>query len=340
MKIAFFLFLIPFISVISFSQNLPKENNKMIYLENTKLKIGVLTDVGGCMVYFGSPDGQNLLKSDTSLWNQPASSHVKPSAFSMFKQYFGMISWVGPQSEWWKHQNINQKRLKNAAVWPPDPFITLGQYQVLEKTDSTLKIISPKSPVSNVQLTKEFKLAGNKLLITVSAKNTSDSTISWDLWTNARFNVDTKYMVPTSEKGLQRVTTDESPVKEKMEYKLENGVFHFVPKEISAGKIQQYGKAFIYPEACNILVIKDKYLLKMSFEKVAMEKIHPEQALVEVFQSLSNAGGDNLLELEHHSAFKTLKPGESFQLTDTWSLLNEKDYPNQQAIKNLIYKED
>jgi hypothetical protein len=338
MKIKLLLCLIVIISIFGCNQNLPKENDKLIYLKNSKLKIGVLTDVGGCLVFFGSLEGPNLLKSDTSLWNQSDSVHIKPSAFTDFKPYYGMITWVGPQSEWWKHQNINKERLKNAAVWPPDPFITLGQYQVVEKTGSTLKIVGPESPICGLQLTKEFKIEDNKLHIKVSAKNVSDSIVKWDLWSNARFDSKTKYMIPASEKGILRINADESPVKEKMDYILKDGVFNFVPKKISAGKNQQYGKAFIYPEVGNLLAIKDKYLLKISFEKVAMEKIHPEQALVEVFHSISNAGGDYLLELEHHSEFKTLKPGESFQLWETWSLLNQSDYPNQQNIKDLLYK--
>ena len=227
------------IALVCCTKNKPQETNSIIYLGNDKLKVGILTEVGGRMVFFGANEGTNLLKSDTSLWNEPDSVRIKPSAFSEFKPYFGMITWVGPQSEWWKHQKLNQERLKNAAVWPPDPFLTYGQYKVVEKTDSSLIITGPESPVSGLQLTKEFSISGNKLNICVTAKNISDTIQSWDLWTNARFDSNTSYMVPTTEKGLLRVGADESPVKEKMNYLLENGIFNFVPKEISAGKTQQ-----------------------------------------------------------------------------------------------------
>jgi hypothetical protein len=128
--------------------------------------------------------------------------------------------------------------------------------------------------------------------------------------------------------------------REKMDFRIENGIFSFIPKKISDGKTQQSGKAFIYPEAGNLLYIGNEYLLKICFEKVPSDKIHPEQALVEIFQSISNAGGDDLLELEHHSAYTTLKPGESFQLKETWILLKTKDFIDQQAIKDLVYKEE
>jgi len=318
----------------------PFKSENLIYLENSKIKIGILTDVGGRMVFFGANNGSNLLKSDTSKWNEADSLRIKPSAFSDFKAYYGMITWVGPQLEWWKHQKINEERLKSAAVWPPDPFLIYGKYQIIEKTDSTLKIQGPESPVSGLQLTKEFRISDNRLQIKVTAKNISDTIVSWDLWTNARFDSKTKYMVPTNEKGLLRVSTDETLEKEKMNYLLENGVFHFVPQEITKGKKQQYGKAFIYPEVANLLAIKDNYLLKISFEKVAIENIHPEQALVEIFQSISNAGGDDLLELEHHSEFKTLKPGETFHLSETWSLHKTNAFNNQQEILDFLYKEE
>ena len=336
-----FIFLIAItLLAISCGDRKKAEKERVIWLKNNTLQIGVLNKVGGRLVFFGPANGINLLKQDTGLWNKPDSLIERPNAFTDFKPYYGMITWLGPQSEWWKHQDINKARHDSAAVWPPDPYIIYGEYKVSEKSDSSLTIVGPKSPVSGIQLTKKFVLSGNSLKILVIAKNISDTIQSWDLWSNSRFNSYGKYAVPCSGKGLLRISSTDMGQKEKMDYTVEDGIFSFVPKKISEGKTQQSGKAFIYPEAGNLLYIGNEYLLKISFEKVPSEKIHPEQALVEVFQSISNAGGDDLLELEHHSAYTTLKPGESFQLDETWMLLNTSDFPDQQAIKDLVYKEE
>lgn len=334
-----FIAVISIITLLACNEESPVEAKKVIYLTNSNLKIGILNEVGGRMVYFGTSEGINFLKSDSSQWHEPDSVRIIPSAYSDFKAYNGMITWIGPQSEWWKHQNLNQERLNSRAVWPPDPYLTYGKYQIIQKTDALLKIEGPPSPVSGLQLTKEYSISENKLQITVTAKNISDTIVSWDLWTNARFDSNTRYMVPTSEKGILRIDANETSEKEKMDDTCETGVFYFVPKEFSAGKKQLYAKAFIYPEVGNMLAIKDKYILKISFEKIPIIQIHPEQALIEVFHSISSNGGDDLLELEHHSAYTTLKPGESFRLSETWSLHNNQ-FENEQQTIDFLYQSD
>jgi len=65
-------------------------------------------------------------------------------------------------------------------------------------------------------------------------------------------------------------------------------------------------------------------MLVMSFDFVERDQVHPEQGFVEVYKSLSATGADDLLELEHHSAYVRLQPGESHVLRERWQIY---DYP-------------
>ncbi len=79
-------------------------------------------------------------------------------------------------------------------------------------------------------------------------------------------------------------------------------------------------KAFIYPSEGKITVKKPYGIMTINFELIDRSLIHPEQALVEVYNCISADGRSNILELEHHSAFKTLQPGESMVMEEAWIL--------------------
>jgi len=61
-------------------------------------------------------------------------------------------------------------------------------------------------------------------------------------------------------------------------------------------------------------------MLLIRFEKVSQKAIHPNHGLVELYNSISKDGIETLLELEVHGAYKTLAPGETMSLTETWEL--------------------
>ncbi len=47
-------------------------NDPIIYLENENIKAAFLPEVGGRLVFLGRPGGENLLKSDSTLWSEAA----------------------------------------------------------------------------------------------------------------------------------------------------------------------------------------------------------------------------------------------------------------------------
>lgn len=294
---------------------------KPISIENNQVKAVFLPDVGGRMVYFAPIGGENFLYSDSTLWNEPETERIKPSADAKFKPYNGFITWVGPQSEWWTHQNLMPHKKERADVWPPDPYLIYSTCEIIEKTDTSISLEIKCSPISGISLIKKFTLNDNKLIIEVTGKNCRETSISWDLWSNARFDAFTPFKVPANDESIQKIQTEENKFKEITRHKIEGGYFTFIPELPNDKNKQRISKAFIYPLRGELLVEKKNHQLKIEFEKVPKENIHPEQALVEVYNCVSARGINNILELEHHSAYQTLKPNEEIKLVETWSII-------------------
>lgn len=308
-------------SYTSYSKVIINEGNKVIYLQSDKLKIGLLPDVGGRMVFYGAPDGENLLFADTTLWNEPENERAIPSPGADNKAYYGHIIWLGPQSQWWRQQSVNNSRYERGDWWPPDPYLIFGDFIVEELTDTSIVLLGPESPVSGVQLTKTYIVSGNELYMVVSARNFRQEPVAWDLWSNARFDAFTPFRIPINAGGILKMKTEETPEKDIIPYTVTNGYFTLQTVNPSPGKLYSEVKAFLYPLEGELIVEKGRYNLVIGFDKVPPEKIHPEQALVEVYNKVSTDGKSNLLELEHHSAYKTIQPGGVLDMKETWTLV-------------------
>jgi hypothetical protein len=302
-----------FISLNGLSQ----QTSDMITLQNSQLLVKVLTHAGGRIVFFGSPEGDNFLYSDPELWLKPDSRRGSPTHDLDFNSYNGFITWVGPQSEWWNHQTVNPSR--SGSLWPPDPFIEFGAFRIENQSADYLRIVGVESPITGLKFTKTFELKGNRLLISVIAENCRETDVSWDLWSNIRFDAFTCFSVPVDVQSPLRIQTDDNDERTPVPYKIESGQFTFLPYIHKTKAL--VSKAFIYPSEACFLVKKDFGTMKISFERVDQKLIHPEQALVEVYNAVSPDASMNLLELEHHSAFKTLKPGELVNLDEVWEII-------------------
>lgn len=295
-----------------------KAQEKVVYIQNENCKAGFLPDVGGRMVFFSIIGAENFLYSEEKYWNEPETDRIEPSINAPFKPYNGLITWLGPQSEWWNHQDSIDS--KKGDVWPPDPWLIYGDYEIVEKTTSKLVLEGPGSPISGVKLTKSFELNGNKLYITTTAKNIRNTNVSWDIWSNARFGAFTNFQVPVTDGGVLRVVANENKMVDKVKYEVKEASFVFYPEMPSAGKIQRISKAFLYPEEGRITANTQSLQLTIEFDKVPFNDIHPEQALVEVYNCISVDGSTDILELEHHSAYTTLQAGESMSLKEVWTI--------------------
>lgn len=296
--------------------------DSIIFLENDTLRAGFLPGVGGRLVFLSGRDGQNLLKSDSTLWNEAPEDRIEASAEAGWKAYQGHIIWIGPQSEWWSRQEINEERRSAGARWPPDPYLEYSTFRVLEQSSVSLTLEGPSSPVSGISLRKRYTLKGSSLEIEVSMTNTSEQPVAWDIWSNARFEANTTFFVPGCEKGILKISGDKSGKTGVLNGAVVESAFTFVSQSPESGKKRSSAKAFLHPEQGKIVAVQKTSMLVMSFEYLERDQIHPEQGFVEVYKSLNPGGKDDLLELEHHTAYVSLQPGESHELRERWDIFN------------------
>ena len=81
------ILLLAALSLMACNPGKATDNDPMIFLENESLKAGFLPGVGGRLVFLGRPGGENLLKSDSTLWREAASDRINPSPQSEWKAY-------------------------------------------------------------------------------------------------------------------------------------------------------------------------------------------------------------------------------------------------------------
>lgn len=205
-------------------------------------------------------------------------------------------------------------------MWPPDPYLIYSNFEIIEKTDTSVIMGCDCSPISGVKLIKKFVLDKNELHIEHTAINCRDTTIAWDLWSNARFDAFTEFKVPVNDESIQKIQAVKDMRNEIIAHKIENGYFTFLPELPFEQRKQRVSKAFIYPNEGKMIVKKHGHTLIINFDLVPKEQIHPEQALVEVYNCVTTSGRDNVLELEHHSAYQKIAPGSNITLNEIWQI--------------------
>jgi len=310
------------------------EPSMIIELKSSSTTAKILTDIGGRLVFFSNND-ENILKSDEALWD----SNDKPAvdAFSDFIAYNGAIVWVGPQSEWWTQQDINTERKDERAVWPPDPFLIYGDFEITEKTESSVTLKSPESPVSGIVLTKKYEIhTDGSLTCDVTLKNVTEKTVKWDVWFNTRMSGYCKSYTFCTEKDNSKTETMPWDGAQEMPNENKDGYFCYLPEEPEKDFNSRSSKSFIHPEKTFMAGFTEDRLLLIEFEGCEKEKIHSEQAQVEIFCHTEHDTNNSLLELEYHSAYKSIAPNETLSASQRWSVHNYTGGTNtENQIKTL-----
>jgi len=308
-----------FIIALSYNGIAKPKNENLIYIENGKVQVGILVEVGGTIVSLRYKGGENILEADSTLWNEPKADRPNINAEPIWKAYKGHTVWLGPQSDWWTKQNLYPELKKTKSTWPPDPWLIYGSYKIVKQTASSIIIESPKSPVSGVSILKNISISKmGKVTLIVTLKNTGNEPASWDIWMNTRLNGMNKGYVPINDST--NVRKDTGPSTSSVPTDKTNGYFSFTPKLPSKETSIIYSKAFIHPSKPFISGFTKNHLLMIKFKKHKKSSIHPNQSLVEIFNMLSFDSKENLLELEYHSPYKTLKPGQSMKAWQTWEV--------------------
>ena len=321
-----------------YSQN----DKNLIILGNKNIEVGILTEAGGRIVILRKPGFKNILKSDSSLWIDPQKHINRISAFSDFIAFNGHITWVGPQSEWWIYQNLNMDRYNSKADWPPDPYLIYGSNEIISRSDTSIIMVGLKSPVSGLRFLKEISINSSGLVkVTTTAENIRDENVSWDLYMLTRLDGFAQAYVPVDENGILKLRFKEDDTREVTPYEIIDNYFTLAPSVPTKPKKEQEQEIHLYPSAGFIAGFDEHQMLLIHFTKLDKKQIHPEHGLVELYSNINENGDERLLELEVHSVYKTLAPGETMSLTETWEVFpyNGNSNPEEQIkfLKNMIH---
>ncbi len=296
-------------------------NQTLIRLKNGPAEILVLPSAGGRIVSLTYKGLENILKSDPELWEQADSMKSEIAPDAGFKAFNGHINWVGPQSEWWTKQNLNPERQRQAPRWPPDPWLVFGSYEILEKSDSSIVLEGPGSPVSQVKFIKSYSIdRKGRVFLETEMKNISDKPMSWDIWFNTRFDPQARAFVYQGEKSSPLVEDYPEDKPLGVPFNFAWDYFYFEPRVPETMDTIFTSKAFLYPEIPSVFLFNEGTCLEIQVEQHEKDSIHPEQALIEIYLQSKKEAGEGLLELEYHSPYFTLKPGESKSAWERWIL--------------------
>lgn len=292
----------------------------LIHIQNAGVEASILLDAGGRIVSFHRVGKPNVLESDPSLWEESERLHPAPDMLD-FRAYNGHEVWVGPQSQWWRQQDLNPEKYDSDLFWPPDPYISFGAYEVVEQSAHSVTIEGEPSPLSGVRLTKRVTIeADGSLFFEVTAQNIRQTPVSWDLWLITRVNGHNPNFVPVSSEKDVFLGEPSHPYQGRPTYKVENGFFSFTPL-VNDGRFEECtGKAYIKASKPVIITHCGDECLTLEFEHHDPATIHPEQAEIELYNFVHKEAAKSLLELEYHSPYVTLQPGERMSTWSRWRL--------------------
>jgi hypothetical protein len=291
---------------------------QVTYLESGQLKVGILTGTGGRIVYFGLKHNGNILKSDTALWAEAEIEKPDIKEVNYYKAYHGNMVWPSPMGEWWTKQNMYPDKRKNADRWPPDPFLIYSEWKITGQMHDFLQWQSPDSPVSGIRITESVRLKDDSsMLFRVEFKNITDSVIHWGIWLNTALEGKNRCFVKVGSPGAVKIK-DNVNQKEIIPWKTEDGFFTFLPGKAVVKKERIYTKACITPEINSIAAFSDNQLLIIKTFDNGTSTVHPEQSDVEIFNQFSAVENEDLLELEFHTGYGAIEPGQSKVAVQEW----------------------
>lgn len=309
---------------------------KTFRLSNESIAIEVTPDIGGRLLSAHLLNKPNFLKVGDAVTTHP-DPVVSAEAYNI--GYLGHEIWVGPQSQWWQHQSVNEKRRAAKAVWPPDPFLILAKNETQKKTSNEIILQSPQSPVSGVSVRKTYSLVeknSNQIKLQVDATNIRESSVAWDIWFNTRVPYKTAVYVPVASMADVRVEHFSDETYDGLTHNFSNGIFA-LENENSKSKVGRKGKIFIQPSQGWMAAFRDNQLLVIQFKLHPKSAIHPEQGQIELYQEFLHGDLERgLLELEVHAPYINLQPGSTMTATEVWSILPYSGADNPAAHQAFL----
>lgn len=284
------------------------------HLDNGTVRAGVTDAIGGRLLSFSLRGRQNFLLLDATAGDPCAA----PAAGGRHVPFQGHEVWLGPQRDWWRDQDVDPGRAAAAAVWPPDPWLTLARYEIVARGAGVFAVRGPASPLSGMRLYKRYALVdghSDSLALDVVAENAGTATVARDIWFNTRVPVATEVYVPVAGRADVRAEPD-GP----LDVRFGDGVLSLSPP--APGQAARKGKLFIQPAAGWIAAFRDGQALVIAFAHQPRAAIHPGQGQVELYQDADPARPRRgLLELEVHAPYVRLAPGARMAAHERWTLL-------------------
>lgn len=219
-----------------------------IQLHNGVVELSATPAFGGRVLSFNLRGHPNVLRIGEAVDQQPA---PKVSATAGDIPYLGHDVWVGPQSQWWMHQQVNLTRKAATAVWPPDPYLSLATTRAVTRSGDQLILEGVPSPVTGVQLRKRVALASTRadtVEVEAIARNIRKEPIAWDLWFNTRVAAGTRVFVPVADAADIRLQPPTEAGTVAPAYRHQGGVFALRADARQDGLIQR-GKVLLQPSA-------------------------------------------------------------------------------------------
>lgn len=310
---------------------------ELLKLENKSIMVEVTPDIGGRILHFSRQGAPNFLRVGKEVKDIP-DPVVDANASNI--GYLGHEMWVGPQSAWWTEQSLNTARLKEKAMWPPDPYLVLSSYKVTESDDRQVVLQGPSSPISGVAFTKTYRLlkdSPDSLQLDVTARNTRKSAVSWDIWFNTRVRAEAKVYVPIKNKESLKVNPFPGDDVAPPVYRVKDNLFTFDLVPPPTGKTVRRGKAFMQPADGWMAAFDHGQVFIVQFELQPASLIHPEQGQVELYLDYQPGKPEaGLLEMEVHAPYRTLAPGEAMHAQERWTILTyDGDFTHEGHLQFL-----
>lgn len=293
----------------------------LITLENQELTVRVTPSFGGRVLHAGLNGQDNVLLVGAAAEQAPSDPIDIDTPYT---PYLGHTVWLGPQSEWWVHQDVLAGRKQARMPWPPDPYITASDAEVIHRDQQRLTLELPASPVTGIQLQKTVALNDsqpNAVDLQVTATNVRSEPVAWDIWFNTRVPASSQVYVPVDAENNVRLLDMAKEGEVPLAYHLADGMFSLNHVQPDQARGRQ-GKAFIQPAAGWLAAFSDDQLFIIAFPWHREDAIHPEQGQVEIYTHYRfGERADGVMELEVHAPYRHLMPGEAMEAQERWYLL-------------------
>ncbi|MBP2832892.1 DUF4380 domain-containing protein [Aquimarina sp. U1-2] len=205
-------------------------------------------------------------------------------------EFYGSTLWPSPQSVW---------------NWPPPKTLDIEPYQV-EKIADGFRFTSQNDSLTGLQFNKRILLADGVLTASYQAINVSKKTIRAALWEVTRvkggltfFPLATLKAPADSLSNLKSVET------------INNVLWYTFDEDEVKNEAQ---KLFANGEGGWLAHIENGMCFIKVFDNVNISEIPPQQGEIELYVN----DKATYVELENHSVYQTLAPGEKINYTLRW----------------------